>query len=120
MIDTVKHKLLLLIGTIALLVPVLYLYHWANDFKPIIYGEGDFGYKLGFFNGLIDGLVSVCALISNLFVENTIYAASNSGFFYNLGFAVGIGFWLYTVISVFAIDNKRADEYTETQQNEAP
>jgi hypothetical protein len=119
MITTVKHKILLLLGTLALLVSVLYLYHWANDFKPTVYGEGDFGYKLGFFNGLTDGLVSVCSLISNLFADTTVYAASNSGVFYNLGFAMGIGFWLYTVFSVFYIDNQRVSEYTDNQQNEA-
>lgn len=109
MITTVKHKVLLLLGTLAMLVPTLYLYHWSNGFKPIVFGQDDSGYKLGFFNGLIDGLSSICALISNLFVENTIYAASNSGLSYNLGFAVGIGFWLYTLINVFTIDNQATD-----------
>lgn len=117
MITTVKHKILLLLGTLALLVLVLYLYHWSNDFKPIIYAEGDFGYKLGFSDGLIDGAMSVCALISSFFVENSIYAGLNSGLFYNLGFAAGIAIWLTSVINVFMIDNSRANRYNKSDLN---
>lgn len=46
----------------------------------------------GFFSGLIHGFVIIFALIGKLFgMDVGIYAQNNTGFFYWLGFIIGIG-----------------------------
>ncbi len=48
-------------------------------------------HKHGFFYGIIHGLVFPFALISKLFTnEYGLYAVNNTGFFYWLGFIIGI------------------------------
>ena len=54
--------------------------------------EGNTSKEYGFFSGLIHGIVIVFALIGKLFGADVgIYAANNTGFFYWLGFIIGIG-----------------------------
>lgn len=46
----------------------------------------------GFFSGFIHGFVIIFALIGKLFgMDVGIYAQNNTGFFYWLGFIIGIG-----------------------------
>lgn len=48
--------------------------------------------EYGFFSGIIHGIVIVFALIGKLFGADVgIYAENNTGFFYWLGFIIGIG-----------------------------
>ena len=48
--------------------------------------------EYGFFSGIIHGIVIVFALIGKLFGADVgIYAEHNTGFFYWLGFIIGIG-----------------------------
>jgi hypothetical protein len=48
--------------------------------------------EYGFFSGIIHGIVFVFALIGKLFGFNIgLYAEHNTGFFYWLGFILGIG-----------------------------
>ena len=48
--------------------------------------------EYGFFSGIIHGLVFVFALIGKLFgFDVGLYAEHNSGFFYWLGFIIGLG-----------------------------
>lgn len=48
--------------------------------------------EYGFFSGIIHGIVIIFALIGKLFGADVgIYAENNSGFFYWLGFIIGIG-----------------------------
>lgn len=48
--------------------------------------------EYGFFSGIIHGMVIVFALIGKLFGADVgIYAEHNTGFFYWLGFIIGIG-----------------------------
>lgn len=48
--------------------------------------------EYGFFSGIIHGIVFVFALIGKLFGFNIgLYAEHNTGFFYWLGFIIGIG-----------------------------
>ena len=46
----------------------------------------------GFFSGLIHGFIIIFSLIGKLFgMDVGIYAQNNTGFFYWLGFIIGIG-----------------------------
>jgi hypothetical protein len=55
--------------------------------------EGHSSKEYGFFGGLIHGMVIIFALIGKLFGADVgIYAANNTGFFYWLGFILGLGF----------------------------
>lgn len=48
--------------------------------------------EYGFFSGIIHGIVILFALIGKLFGADVgLYAENNSGFFYWLGFIIGIG-----------------------------
>jgi hypothetical protein len=48
--------------------------------------------EYGFFSGIIHGLVFVFALIGKLFgMDVGLYAENNTGFFYWIGFIIGIG-----------------------------
>jgi hypothetical protein len=44
----------------------------------------------GFWMGILHGFASPFALIGNIFTDIRIYASPNSGWFYNLGFIIGI------------------------------
>ena len=47
---------------------------------------------VGFFWGLWHGLIAIFTLIGSIFSDNvTIYESHNTGFFYNLGFLIGVG-----------------------------
>lgn len=46
----------------------------------------------GFFWGVWHGLISIFTLIGSIFSDTvTIYESHNTGFFYNLGFLIGVG-----------------------------
>jgi hypothetical protein len=44
----------------------------------------------GFFLGLLHGYISLFSLIASLFVDVRIYAYPNSGWWYDLGFILGV------------------------------
>jgi hypothetical protein len=44
----------------------------------------------GFLLGLLHGYISFFSLIASLFLEVRIYAFPNAGFFYDLGFVIGV------------------------------
>ncbi len=44
----------------------------------------------GFFLGLVHGYISLFSLIASLFVDVRIYAYPNSGWWYDLGFILGV------------------------------
>jgi len=44
----------------------------------------------GFFLGLVQGYISLFSLIASLFFDVRIYAYPNSGWWYDLGFVIGI------------------------------
>lgn len=46
----------------------------------------------GFFLGILHGFTMFFALIGSLFMEVRIYSFPNSGFFYDLGYMVGVAF----------------------------
>ena len=49
-------------------------------------------HEAGFFSGILHGFVFVFALIGKLFgADIGLYAENNTGFFYWLGFIIGIG-----------------------------
>lgn len=50
-------------------------------------------YGPGFFVGLWHGIASPFALIGSIFMDIRIYEFPNSGFWYDLGFVMGIGCW---------------------------
>ena len=43
----------------------------------------------GFFSGLFHGFIVLFSLIGSIFMDIRIYAFSNSGFFYDIGFFIG-------------------------------
>ena len=45
----------------------------------------------GFFSGLIHGFTILLSLIGSIFLDVRIYAFPNSGFFYDLGYLIGVG-----------------------------
>ena len=46
----------------------------------------------GFFWGIWHGLIAIFTLIGSIFSDHvTIYESYNTGFFYNLGFLIGVG-----------------------------
>ena len=54
--------------------------------------EGNTAKEFGFFWGIIHGMLFVFALIGKLFgIKVGLYAVHNTGFFYWLGFIIGIG-----------------------------
>lgn len=44
----------------------------------------------GFLLGLLHGYISLFSMIGSLFFEVRIYAFPNNGFFYDLGFVIGV------------------------------
>jgi hypothetical protein len=62
----------------------------------------------GFFSGLWHGLIAPYSLIARWFSEDIgMYAASNTGWFYDAGFLLGVGCslpigWLAAIIAVIA------------------
>ena len=48
----------------------------------------------GFFSGLIHGYLILLSLIGSLFMDVRIYAFPNSGFFYDLGYSIGVVMFL--------------------------
>jgi hypothetical protein len=54
--------------------------------------EGYTNKEYGFFSGIIHGFVFIFALLSKLFgMDYGLYASNNSGFFYWIGFIIGLG-----------------------------
>lgn len=47
----------------------------------------------GIFMGVIHGLLAPLALIAGIFTDARIYAFPNSGWWYDLGFILGISVW---------------------------
>lgn len=47
----------------------------------------------GFLLALAHGVLAPFALVGSLFTEYRIYAFPNTGFFYDLGFLLGLSFW---------------------------
>lgn len=45
----------------------------------------------GFFSGILHGAIAPLALVGSLFSDIRIYAFPNTGWFYDLGFLLGIG-----------------------------
>jgi hypothetical protein len=54
--------------------------------------SGDTSKEYGFFSGILHGFIFVFALIGKVFGgDHGLYAANNTGFFYWIGFLIGIG-----------------------------
>ncbi|MBU1089431.1 hypothetical protein KKF38_01395 [Patescibacteria group bacterium] len=58
----------------------------------------------GFFSGFWHGLIAPYTLIVRWFTDVYMYAAPNSGWFYDFGFLLGVGFslpigWLAAIVS---------------------
>jgi hypothetical protein len=52
----------------------------------------------GFFMGMLHGLFAPFSLVGSLFWDVRIYAFPNSGFGYDLGFVLGFGFLVLTMM----------------------
>jgi len=44
----------------------------------------------GFFSGILHGLLILVSLVGSIFTDVRVYAFPNSGFFYDLGFTIGV------------------------------
>jgi uncharacterized membrane protein len=74
--------------TILTLIGAAFLLMFLSSCAP----EGNTYKEYGFFSGILHGLVIAFALIGKLFGADVgIYAENNTGFFYWLGFIIGIG-----------------------------
>jgi hypothetical protein len=47
----------------------------------------------GFFTGLFNGFTIFFSLVGSIFLDVRIYAFPNSGWWYDLGFFLGVGAW---------------------------
>ncbi len=56
----------------------------------------------GFFIGLWHGVVSPYALIAGIVTEVRVYAFPNSGWWYDLGFMIGLLPWAFSAMSIGA------------------
>jgi hypothetical protein len=61
----------------------------------------------GFFSGVWHGLIAPWTLIVRLFLEIRMYSAPNLGWFYDLGFCIGIAFsipvgWIAAIVALLA------------------
>jgi len=59
--------------------------YFAGD----VYWQTD---KAGFLSGLIHGILAPIFLVAQIFTDYTMYELNNSGWFYNLGFLIGLLF----------------------------
>lgn len=76
-----KHRIVILIG-------LFFLLSTLTSCAP----EGHTSTEYGFFSGILHGFVLVFALIGKLFgADIGLFAEHNTGFFYWLGFIIGIG-----------------------------
>ncbi len=58
-------------------------------FSGDVYWQTD---KAGFLSGLIHGILAPIFLVAQIFTDYTMYEINNSGWFYNLGFLIGLLF----------------------------
>lgn len=70
----------------------------ASQPMPDVYGPG-------LLAGLWHGIISPFSLMGSIFMDIRIYEFPNSGFWYDLGFIIGIGFWISTARSGKNSDN---------------
>ena len=68
------------------------------------YGHGSID-PPGFFQGIWHGLLAPWTLILRLFFDITMYAIPNTGWFYDLGFLIGVVFsiplgWLAALVAI--------------------
>jgi len=63
--------------------------------------------KAGFFAGLWHGLIAVITLILGIFTEFKIYEINNGGWFYDLGFLVGVGAFSHSGVKVVKTRGKK-------------
>ena len=77
-------------NSIALAVILLLLALWGCAYQP---QPSSFGDAPGLFTGLAHGLFAPVALIAGIFTHIRIYAFPNSGWWYDLGFLIGLSAW---------------------------
>jgi len=53
----------------------------------------------GFFSGLVQGFFIFLSLIGSIFLDIRIYAFPNSGFFYDLGYCIGVFVFLGVAVA---------------------
>lgn len=56
----------------------------------------------GFFLGLLHGYIIFFSLIGSVFMDIRVYAFPNSGFFYDLGYAIGVLLSTFSLIATAA------------------
>jgi hypothetical protein len=63
--------------------------------------------KAGFFAGLWHGLIAVITLILGIFTDFKVYEIHNSGWFYDLGFLIGVGAFSHGGVNVVCKRGKK-------------
>lgn len=67
------------------MMSTLFIISCAYQPSPIAYNPP------GFFMGLFHGITIIISFIGSIFMDIRIYAFPNSGFFYDLGYLIGVG-----------------------------
>ena len=66
----------------------------------------------GFFSGIFHALLLPLAFPGSIFLDIRIYAFPNSGFFYDLGYVIGLGIHVIWVVAAYAEQTTKGDEST--------
>jgi hypothetical protein len=81
----------------------------AYSFEFVQQFHYDLSSRAGFFSGLWHGLIAPWSLIARWFFDNiSLYAYSNTGWFYDAGFLMGVGGslpigWFIAIIATIAM-----------------
>lgn len=82
-----------LLSIVVAFLVIVFLIGCASS-NPIEKTPNQEGYVAGFWSGLWHGLISIISLIGSILNEDiAVYQVHNNGFWYNLGFLIGVGGW---------------------------
>ena len=65
--------------------------------------------QAGFLAGLWHGIIAIPALILSIFMNISIYEVNNTGWFYNLGFLLGVGAFSSSGVHMGTCRRKKRD-----------
>jgi len=81
MLSVRNNKIIILL----FMISTLFIISCAHQPSPVAYNPP------GFFMGIFNGITIIISFIGSIFMDVRIYAFPNSGFFYDLGYLIGVG-----------------------------